>query len=133
MTGIYKPQLEWLNLDWHQAMISAGCVCVQRCDDCGRWRVPPRRYCPNCASAAATFVVVSGCGHVASYSISHRSLDPGWAEVTPFVTLVVELDEGPRVLAATTLSPEKVTMGMSVVTRVEEAGPDFVRLWAEPS
>lgn len=133
MTGLYKPQLEWLNLEWHRAMISSASVCAQLCEGCSQWRVPPRRYCPNCWSAASTFEPVSGRGTVVSWSISHRSLDPGWAEVVPFVTLVVELEEGPRVLAATTLSPEKASMGMSVATRVEEAGPDFARIWAELS
>jgi uncharacterized OB-fold protein len=45
--------------------------------------------------------------------------------------LVVELDEGPRVVAATTLIPAQVTIGLPVQVRIEPRGDDFALVWAD--
>lgn len=133
MSGTYTPRPEWLNLDWHHATNLAGQVCVQRCDDCGRWRHPPRRFCPQCFSRAASFQPVSGAGIVVSFAVSHRSLDPGWAARAPFPTLVVGLDEGPRLVAATSLAPEDVRIGLRVRLVAETVTEDFALVWVEPT
>lgn len=132
MTGTYTPRPEWLNLEWHRATNLAGQVCVQRCDACGRWRHPPRRFCPQCYSPAAGFTPVRGDGVVVSFAVSHRSLDPGWAERAPFPTLVVELAEGPRLVAATKLAPGEVRIGLPVCLAPEPVNDDFALVWAEP-
>lgn len=131
-TGTYVPQPEWLNLDWHRASLAAGVLCVQRCTACGRWRQPPRRFCAACASDEARFEAVGGRGRVVSFAVSHRCLDPGWADLLPFATLVVELEEGPRIIAATTLRPEQITIGLHVEVRVEPRGDDFALVYADP-
>ena len=130
MTNTFTPATEWLTLEWHRASVEAGQLCLQRCTHCGRWRHPPRRYCAGCFSPASSFVPVAGSGTVASYTVSHRSLDPAWQERTPYTTLVVELDEGPRVLAATDLQPSEVAIGKRVDVRIEARSDDFALLWA---
>src|SRR3546814_19511327 len=74
-------------------------------------RVPPRRFCARCQSPESRFEPGPGTGVVRSLAVSHRSMDPGWQAQVPFATLVVELDEGPRVLAATRADPEEVPNG----------------------
>ena len=111
----------------------AGQVCVQRCGECGRWRHPPRRFCPACHSRSASFEPVAGQGSVVSFVVSHRSMDPGWQARAPYATLVVELPEGPRLLAATTQPPGDVEVGMQVQLRAERRSEDFSLVWAEPS
>ena len=132
MAATYTPKPEWLNLEWHRATIAAGSLCIQRCATCGRWRHPPRRRCPACWSADAGFEPVAGRGTVLSFAVSHRSLDPGWQDRTPYVTLVVELVEGPRVLAATTLAAHEVAVGDEVVVTAVAQGPDFALVRADP-
>jgi uncharacterized OB-fold protein len=127
----YVPKPEWLNLEWHHATLIAGSLCIQRCGECGRWRHPPRRFCPACSSTDADFAVVSGTGTVISYAVSHRSLDPEWQARVPFSTLVVELEEGPRVLAATDLAPAGVSLGLPVVLTIEALSGDFALLHAQ--
>jgi len=129
--GTYVPQPEWLILDWHRASIAAGSLCVQRCAACGCWRQPPRRFCAACGSDDARFDPVAGRGRVLSFVVSHRSLDPVWAESAPFATLVVELEEGPRVVAATALTPDEVAIGLPVQVRLEPRGDDFALVWAD--
>jgi len=130
--GGYVPKTEWLVRDWHRATLANGTLCIQQCLGCGRYRHPPRRFCARCGSVEATFVAVSGLGTVHAAAISHRSLDPAWQDRVPFTTLVVELDEGPRVLAATDGSPSPLATGDRVVVRVEGCSEDFARLWADP-
>lgn len=133
MTRTYTPQLEWLNLEWHRATNHAGSVCIQRCRSCRRWRHTPRRFCPACFSSAADFEPVCGDGEVVSFAVSHRSLDPGWNERTPFATLVVELDEGPKLVTATAVQPADVHIGLRVRLRTEPVTEDFALIWSEPN
>lgn len=130
-TSSYVPEPEWLNLEWHHASIKVGALCVQRCAACGRWRQPPRRFCAACTSDDARFEPVAGRGHVVSFAVSHRSLDPGWADATPFATLVVELEEGPRIVAATSVDPADIAIGVEVQLRIEPRGSDFALVWAD--
>ncbi len=64
--------------------------------------------------------------------MSHRSLDPGWNERAPYAVLLVELDEGPSVLAATDMEPAQIQMGQRVSLDVERRSDDFVLIWANP-
>lgn len=127
----YVPKSEWIILDWHHACIAAASLCVQRCAACGVWRHPPRKFCASCFSGDVTFEPVTGNGTVLSMAVSHRSLDPGWQERAPYATLLIELDEGPRVLAATSTSPDEIEAGQRVTVRVEPRGDDFVLVWAD--
>ena len=131
-TKSYVPRPEWMVLDWHHACIEAGALCVQQCDQCGRWRNPPRRCCPDCFSDSFEFRPVAGIGSVRSLSVSHRSLDPGWNERAPYAVLLVELAEGPSVLAATDLDPADIAIGQPIDLTIERRSDDFVLVWANP-
>lgn len=132
MTGTYVPKPEWLVLEWHHACLAAEALTLQRCNDCGRWRHPPRRFCAACYSTSSTFEPVAGTGVVRSLAVSHRSMDPGWQADAPFATLVIELDEGPRLLAATRSAPGTVGVGTRVRCSIERRSDDFALVWAEP-
>lgn len=127
------PKPEWLVLDWHHACLAAEALVIQRCAGCGRWRHPPRRYCAGCGSRESSFEPVSGTGTVVSLAVSHRSMDPGWQAQVPYATLVVELAEGPRVLAATHARPTDVPIDTAVACTVERRTDDFALLWADPT
>ena len=52
----------------------------------------------------------------------------------PFATLVVELEEGPRVLAATEdCARARSRIGTPVRCSVERRSEDFALVWAEPA
>ena len=132
MSGSYLPKPEWLVLEWHRSCVSADALCIQRCASCDTWRHPPRRFCATCFGGDAAFEPVTGTGTVHSLVVSHRSLDPGWNEHTPFPTLVIELDEGPRLLAATTAAVDDVGLGTVVRCSIKAQSEDFALVWAEP-
>ena len=74
------PKPDELDLDFYQAVVKAGQLCLQRCSDCGGFTHPPRYYCPLCSSGAFTFPPVSGNGKVYSYTVSHMSVEQFIAE-----------------------------------------------------
>jgi uncharacterized OB-fold protein len=128
------PKPDELDLDFYQAVAKAGALCLQRCSECGSFTHPPRYYCPKCSSGAFSFAPVSGRGTVYSYTVSHMSVEPAWQPHLPFVTLVVELEEGPRIVAsARNLAVQEVRLGMPVRLTTERKSDDFAIFWAEPA
>ena len=128
------PKPDELDLDFYQAVVKAGVMCLQRCTDCGSFTHPPRYYCPACSSGAFSFAPVGGSGKVYSWTVSHMSVEPAWQPHLPFLTLVVELDEGPRIVAsARNLAVADVRLELPVRVVTERKSDDFAIFWAEPA
>ena len=72
---------------------------VQCCDECGIYRFYPRPLCPDCASDQATWTEVSGQGSVHTFTIVHRAPNKEFQAITPYVIALIDLDEGPRMMA----------------------------------
>lgn len=66
---------------------------VQECSGCGKKRVPPTTACPFCAHGESAWVPVSGKGTVYSYGEVHHAIQPAFRQFTPYLLLLVELDE----------------------------------------
>ena len=57
----------------------------------------------------------SGRGQVYSWTITHRPIDPGFADELPYAVLVVEMDEGPRLIGnLRDLAPAELVLGTPV-------------------
>lgn len=78
--------------------LAQGKLLVQRCSACARWRHYPRPMCPGCHSFDHAWHEVSGRGSVHSWTQTHQSPLPGFAEAVPFVLVTVDLEEGVRML-----------------------------------
>jgi uncharacterized protein len=87
---------------------------IQRCGGCGVLRHPPQPLCDRCGSTDQGWVVASGRGVVFSHVTHHYPPLPG-VEL-PHVVLLVELDEGVRMVSE--LAPgadrEAVRIGLPV-------------------
>lgn len=70
---------------------------IQRCASCGALRHPPRPMCGRCRSLESDHVVASGRGTVYSHVTHHHPPLP--APAPPFVVVLVELDEGVRLVS----------------------------------
>ncbi len=70
---------------------------VQRCAGCGMWIWQPRPVCPRCHTADPVWTEVSGAGQVVSWTVVHPPVLPVWQDATPFVVVLVELDDAPGV------------------------------------
>ena len=91
---------------------------VQRCAQCGKHRFPAREICSSCLSRDATWERVSGRGHIFSYNVMHQVYHPGFASEVPYAVVVVELDEGARMisnLVGVALQDIKIGMPVQVV------------------
>ncbi|GIU86690.1 MAG: hypothetical protein KatS3mg009_1205 [Acidimicrobiia bacterium] len=78
------------------AYLARGELRLQRCARCRRWRHPPRHRCASCGSTEATWERASGRGRVFSWTVTHRAVDPAFEP--PYAIVVVETDEGPRLV-----------------------------------
>jgi uncharacterized protein len=128
------PKPDELNLEFYKATAAAHQLCMQHCTQCGTWTHPPRYFCPGCTSPNFSFDKVSGRATVYSYTVSRYSVDPLWKPLLPYVTIVAELEEGPRIVAlARSIPPENVKIGMPVRVSTENRSEEFVLFWAEQS
>lgn len=94
---------------------------VQRCSSCGRWRHPPRPMCPACGSFEHAFEEVSGRARIWSWVIAHPPVLPAFAEKAPYNVVVVELDEGVRMIGNLLDVPdEEIAEGMQVTVTFED-------------
>jgi hypothetical protein len=72
---------------------------MQRCAGCGRFRFPPSLLCPHCHGEGAEWAPLSGRGRIVSFSIVHRAPAPAFQARVPYVLALVDLEEGPRMMA----------------------------------
>lgn len=128
------PKPTELDLEFYQSITATGDLHIQRCKACGTCSHPPRYYCPNCFSGDFEFDRVTGDGFVYSFTVSHFSVEPAWQAEIPYVTVVVELDEGPRLVGAGRgFDPSHVEIGARVRVVPEKRTDDFAFLWVEPA
>jgi uncharacterized OB-fold protein len=78
---------------------AAGVLRLQRCAGCGHVRYPISAHCPVCLASEATWEPMSGRGTALSYTRFHRAYHPAWEERVPYVVVLVQLDEGPRLFS----------------------------------
>lgn len=126
-----RVQPDDLDLKFYEATAELGQLALQHCEDCGSWTHPARYYCPQCTSENFRFRAVSGAAQVHSYTVSHFSVESAWKDLVPYVTIVAETAEGPRVLARTSLKPEAVRIGIPIRLRAEVIDREFSYIWAE--
>lgn len=72
---------------------------LRRCADCGEIHFMPRLLCPSCWSDKLEWFDAAGRGTVYSFSIIRRASDPAFAHLCPYVVALIDLAEGPRMMA----------------------------------
>lgn len=83
----------------HRAALADGRLTFQRCEDCANAWLPPREHCPRCLSANWAWQEASGRARVISWVVYRRAYHPAFAERVPYNVVIVELDEGPRLIS----------------------------------
>jgi uncharacterized OB-fold protein len=72
---------------------------IRKCKACGELHFMPRHLCPFCWSDQLEWVDAKGTGSVHSFTIIRRASDPAFALLVPYAVALVDLDEGPRMMA----------------------------------
>jgi len=93
------------------------------CADCGATNFPPRADCPVCMSGDFDYSERSGRGNVYTYS-TIAAAPTGFEDEVPFTVMVVDLEDGGRLLAwrGDTIPEDDIRIGMpvQVVPRIFE-------------
>ena len=101
-----------------------GRLVAQRCAGCGELHHPPRPVCPRCHSLEHDFIELAGTGVVYSYSLLHHPQHPAFTY--PVVAVLVDLDEGVRVLSnLVDVEPADVRIGLEVEVAFEPTVADM--------
>ncbi|GAB2478636.1 OB-fold domain-containing protein [Comamonas humi] len=137
MSDVLRPLPQATDLTrpyWEAA--ARGELHMQHCGACGRWQFYPRPFCVHCEADAPQWRRVAGTGKVYTYTVNHRAPNPFMKARLPYVVAMVELDEGPRLMAnVLDVQPGDMAIGKRVEVVFERVGgelalPQF-RLLAE--
>jgi len=96
------------------------------CPTCAQFFFYPRQFCPRCFSWEIEWRACSGRGTVYTFAIQYRAPMPGFTP--PYVTAIVQLDEGPRLmtnLIGVEASPETVRCDMPVEVAWEDLSDEI--------
>ena len=94
---------------------------VQQCARCQALRFPARSICSRCLARDASWVAVSGRGHVFSFVVMHQAAHAGFAAEVPYAVVMIQLDEGPRLLSnLLDCAPGDIRIGMPVEVVFDE-------------
>ena len=94
---------------------------LQKCTSCGTIRHPPRPMCPVCNSMESMFEQASGRGRIWSWVVAHAPVLPSFADKVPYNVVVVELEEGVRMIGnLLDVENDAIAEGMEVVVDFED-------------
>ena len=103
--------------------IQEGKLLLQHCLDCGHVQLYQQAICRACGSEQLEHRAASGRAKVHSFSVVHRAPGPAFKQDTPYAGLLVELEEGPRMISAFVgADPAVVTFDMAVELVCEPVG-----------
>jgi uncharacterized OB-fold protein len=98
----------------------------QKCPGCAHVRWPASIICPSCYSRETEWIKASGKGTVYTYIVYHQAFHPAFEEELPYVTAIIELDEGPHFLSnIVDCDPESVYCDMPVELVWEDVDQGF--------
>lgn len=106
------PQAE-SDVYWQKA--KEGELHLRFCNTTGKAYFYPRDISPYCFSKDTTWIKASGKATLYTYAIVRRAPHPGFMGDVPFVTALVELEEGPIMPTNIVIddpSPENLIIGM---------------------
>lgn len=97
------------------------------CARCQQFFFYPRPFCPRCFTWEVDWRRVSGRGVIHAFAVHYRATNPLWAEDVPYVTAIVELEEGPRLfthLVGVDPDPACIRSGMPVEVVFEDVNEE---------
>jgi uncharacterized OB-fold protein len=98
----------------------------QRCSSCDTWRHVPRAMCAQCGSFEWEWALSSGRGTLFTWTVAARAMHPAFQDDTPYAAVVIEMDEGVRVVSRVIdCPPDDLEIGMPVEVVFEDVTPEI--------
>ena len=88
---------------------------LRKCNECQETYFYPRDISPCCFSKDTSWIQASGRAKLFTYGIVHRAPHAGFVDDVPFVTAIVQLEEGPKMATNIVMddpTPEKLQIDM---------------------
>lgn len=107
---------------------------MPRCRMCASVFFYPREICPSCFSADLEWVPVSGKGRVHSFTVVYQPGIAAFRDDTPYIYVMVQLDEGPRMvsnLVGCAIEDAKVDMPVTAV--FDDVTPEVTLVKFQPA
>jgi uncharacterized OB-fold protein len=102
-----------------------GALLLQHCADCRHVQYYQQGMCRRCGGENLVHRPASGRGKVHSFSVVHRAPGPAFKPDLPYAVLLIDLEEGPRMISTYTGGkPDEVTFDMDVVLVCEQVSED---------
>lgn len=114
------------------AALNEGRLLVQRCLGCGRAQLYFRALCKHCWSRDLRQEDASGVGTVYSFTVVHQVAHPALRPDAPYVLALIDLDEGPRVVARIDAEGDEVEIGDRVRASLRRVRDEQVLLHFAP-
>jgi uncharacterized OB-fold protein len=95
------PDVDWPPTREFWSGAARNALVLPRCDACARYVWYPDGPCRHCDATTRTWTRVSGNARLFSWSIVHRPFIPQFANLVPFVSALVSIDEDPAVRLST--------------------------------
>ncbi len=98
---------------------------VQKCNSCGTLRFPPRPICHVCNSFDSEWILCSGKGTIHSYVVVPRPAHPAFRDKVPYGVVLVDLEEGVRLISNVVDVPsDQLSIGMPVEVVFDDVAED---------
>lgn len=95
--------------------VARGELLLLHCNNCGYVHYHQQLYCRRCSSPDLEHRAASGNGFIYSFSTVYRPAGPAFAAETPYTVVLVELEEGPRMISSLVgAAPDDVDFGKKV-------------------
>lgn len=106
---------------------ASGELRAQSCLDCSHLRYPSAPWCPACLSDRWQWRALSGRGTVHAKLVFHQSYHPAWKDRIPYNVVLVQLEEGPRMISnVVPLATQDFSVGDSVEVAFDPEGEFFL-------
>lgn len=110
--------------------LTEGKLMASHCLECGTLHLPPRAICSRCHSSQLEWVETSGKGKLAGFTVVYIAptfmVEQGYGRDKPYVSGIVELDEGIKISARITgvdpTRPESIQVGAPLALDLITAG-----------
>ena len=124
--GEPQPQADGIDIPFWEAL-NAGHFKMQRCGDCAEWIWSPQWRCGDCGSWNVIWEETPAVGIVHSWTRNYQAFLPEWADLIPYVTLMVELPHAGsyRLMGLLIGSEEKLQIGAEVVGVIQPGKPPY--------